>query len=327
MMNGGMSLISVEYFCGWISNIIQASCDLSETLTAMLELAISKIFYVNIDLDHHIMLMAICIGISICGISNVARIMSTVTLLSLRVAINYSPIIDSAPYLRQFLDSLRSSSLFLDFCLLTCFLCGFLRAFERLYGPRQIPDLKWSYASTKCLSSLAVRKVRQLVEFILFTIVPGFYFHTYIYGEDVSVISKELSDSCGNLPALVSKLQLDPKIWEFLRGYAFTIICCGLFQRAFGTNPSYKSTIYDQYGDQIEAKLSDDDFKAIMMHDSDVEVNNKIESKPVLKKKSSSKRRSTRSPTEIYSAIGHVPAADNQTSRRSKDCLRSVVTE
>jgi hypothetical protein len=320
----------MEHLCYNVANMIQSSYDLSMTLQYL----VKDSFQALIITDHRHMTLVLFLGLSFCGISERGKNIVDAFIVLLRVAFKSVDYIDDARFIpaKDFLHTFQDSLPCIDVYIFASLLCSFLRIIEIKFGPKKIPDQLCSFSSPVYLSRLSLRKCRQLFEFVLFTMIPGFYLYTYFHGDDLSVISKELSGHCSQLSEVFGKLEPD-RVWVFLLGYVGAIVICGLFQRVFGSNPSYKESIYDQYGDILQLKSNEVD-NSLKLSDNgssedDVERNevetSEIISKPAFEKKKtpSSRRRSiARSPTEIYSVMGSVPTKYRQTRSQTKATQR-----
>lgn len=200
---------------------------------------------------HNIIFLAICVIIGICGISSRLRKLAALVIFCVRMVLlsvdGVDHLIGMPKGLSHALHRIFDEPLpFLDFSFIACMLTIALRWVEVKYGPRRIPDTARSLTSLDYLLSLGVRRFRQMTEVFLYTLLPGFFVHAFIFGVDMVTLPQKFGDYCGR--GKITDFHRDAESIEFVRDYVLIIITCGMFQRVFGSNPSYKGSIYDQYG-------------------------------------------------------------------------------
>lgn len=206
--------------------------------------------------------LSICLCLNLFGVSNLAKTIAFAILCLLELTLYIDASRNILP--SMLLEKIELTNLFLLFCMFSCGISIFLRYCEVKYGPRRIPDVHRSFSSFVFLRRLFVRRLRQFVEFAIFTVIPGYYFHCYIFNEDIIGITHQFNHYCDNSSNmnLINKIQQEhpTDFNSFIQGYLVTIICCGVIQRVFGSNPSYKTSIFDQYGHSL---LSQDNISVL----------------------------------------------------------------
>jgi hypothetical protein len=244
------------HMCEYSSSLMVSSYSLSQRIAT--HFLPSSSFDQSDANIHHTILLAITLIIGVCGISSSLRKSAAMVILSIRMilfsvdSLEHVLSIGLSQTLHHFLDETLP---FLDFCFIACILTIALRWIEVKYGPRRVPDTARSLLSIDYLSSLGVRRVRQLVEVVLYTLLPGYFFHAYIFGVDMITLAQKFRDYCGE--GKFADFHGDAQSIEFVRDYVLIIISCGMFQRVFGSNPSYKGSIYDQYGRLLSTNADD----------------------------------------------------------------------
>lgn len=124
-----------------------------------------------------------------------------------------------------------------DYLMIACLLSHFFRLLEIFFGPKRIPDTQRSYFSLNFLLSLIIRRLRQLIEVVLFSLVPTIGFLNFSMSE-----FRDFPDGYVN----VCHNMIDKIYYVLLLFLLFSFA-----QRVFGSNPSYKGTIQDQYGEVL----------------------------------------------------------------------------
>ena len=231
-----------------------------ELICDLVDLSMKVIDNLNQNWSNDNGLKLACVLLSLCGISNLFKKVITVTSI---IVFMFPQTIDT---IFQSYIGLESKN-YLDFFLMTtvyCFISTISRTLEKKYGPKHIPCVQLSFLSPSFILRYLIRKVRQTPEFIMFSFLPGLIIYSFVTNRSWTVISQNVHDGCKSM-----NQNIFAYLWNALQHIdiqlVFSIAICVLIKRVFGSNPSYKSHIYDQYGHALPKNNSYSNLEDNMM--------------------------------------------------------------